>query len=233
MSKVLVVSSDAMVGEDLEYYKTTSSYKRLFEGGAQVLKVDSIYPSLTLPAHVTMMTGMYPDRHGVLSNTLLTPGTDPAPWHWEYGPIRCDTIFRALKQAGKTMAAVFWPVTGSNPDIDWLIADNWPYGEGDTLEKAFERTGSSPEVMEIVARHKHVYEHCQQKHPERDEFGIRCAADILREMKPDFMLLHPANIDAVRHTHGIFGPHISQAVDEFDRWMNLLAERSFSHAIHN
>ena len=56
MSKVLVISSDAMVGEDLVQYRQTSSYRRLFAGGAQVRQVRSIYPSLTLPAHVTMMT---------------------------------------------------------------------------------------------------------------------------------------------------------------------------------
>lgn len=224
MSKILVISSDAMVGEDLEYYRQLPSYRRMLQGGAQVKRVDSIYPSLTLPAHVTMMTGMYPDRHGITSNTLLTPKQVPAPWYWEYGPIQCGTVFKALKKAGKTTSAVFWPVTGSNPDIDYLIADNWPYGEGDTLEKAFERTGTSRSVMKIVERHKHIYETCQQKHPERDEFGIRCAADIIRQFRPDFMMLHPANIDAVRHTHGIFGPHIQKAVEEFDQWMNLLAD---------
>lgn len=224
MSKVLVVSSDAMVGEDLALYRQTSSYRRLFAGGAEVRQVRSIYPSLTLPAHVTMMTGMYPDRHGIVSNTLLTPGTVPAPWHWEYGPIRCDTVFKAAKQAGRTTAAVFWPVTGSNPDIDYLLADNWPYSPGDTLEKAFCRTGATPAVMQIVARHKSIYEHCQQKHPERDRFGIRCACDFIRQFQPDLMLLHPANIDAVRHTQGMFGPHIGRAVQELDDWMNELAD---------
>lgn len=224
MSRILVVSSDAMVGEDLEYYKQKSSYRRLLEGGAQVRQIDSIYPSLTLPAHVTMMTGMYPARHGIVSNTLLTPDQDPAPWHWEYGPIQCDTVFKALKQAGRTTSAVFWPVTGSNPDIDYLIADNWSFGPGDTLEKAFERTGTSREVMEIVRKHKHIYENCEQKHPQRDLFGICCAADIIRQFKPDFMMLHPANIDAVRHTSGIFGPHIKEAIDEFDQWMNMLGD---------
>lgn len=224
MSKVLVISSDAMVGEDLVQYRQTSSYRRLFAGGAQVRQVRSIYPSLTLPAHVTMMTGMYPEHHGIASNTLLTPGTVPAPWHWEYGPILCDTVFKAAKQAGRTTAAVFWPVTGSNPDIDYLLADNWPYGPGDTLEKAFRRTGTTPEVLQIVERHKAIYEHCQQKHPERDLFGIRCACDILRQFRPDLMLLHPANIDAVRHTQGIFGPHITKAVEELDDWLNALAD---------
>lgn len=224
MSKVLVVSSDAMVGEDLVRYRQTSSYRRIFEGGAQVRQIRSIYPSLTLPAHVTMMTGMYPDHHGIVSNTLLTPGTVPAPWHWEYGPIRCDTVFKAAKQAGRSTAAVFWPVTGCNPDIDYLLADNWPYGPGDTLEKAFTRTGTCPAVMEIVEQHKSIYEHCQQKHPERDLFGIRCACDIIRRFQPDLMLLHPANIDAVRHSQGMFGPHIDQAVNELDNWMNELAD---------
>lgn len=80
MSKVIVISSDAMVGEDLEYFKTLSSYKNYFAGGAEITNISSIYPSVTFPAHATMMTGMYPDRHGVFSNMQLIPGSDPTPW---------------------------------------------------------------------------------------------------------------------------------------------------------
>ena len=42
MSKILVISSDAMVGEDLEYYRQLPSYRRMLEGGAQVKRVDSM-----------------------------------------------------------------------------------------------------------------------------------------------------------------------------------------------
>ena len=84
MSKIIVISSDAMVGEDLEYFKTLPNYKKYIAGGAEIKNVSSIYPSVTFPAHVTMMTGLYPDKHGVFSNMQLIPGSDPTPWQWNY-----------------------------------------------------------------------------------------------------------------------------------------------------
>ena len=49
MSHLIVVSSDAMVGEDLAYFKTLSSYLKCFQGGAEITNVSSIYPSVTFP----------------------------------------------------------------------------------------------------------------------------------------------------------------------------------------
>ena len=65
MSHLIVVSSDAMVGEDLAYFKTLSSYLKCFQGGAEITNVSSIYPSVTFPAHATMITGMF--QHAVNS----------------------------------------------------------------------------------------------------------------------------------------------------------------------
>ncbi len=44
MSKIIVISSDAMVGEDLEYFKTLPNYKKYIAGGAEIKNVSSIYP---------------------------------------------------------------------------------------------------------------------------------------------------------------------------------------------
>lgn len=224
MSKVVVISSDAMVAEDLVYFKTLPAFKKYFEGGVQITEVSSIYPTVTFPAHATMMTGMYPDRHGIFSNMQLIPGSDAAPWQWDYRFLNCSDIFREAKKAGKTTAAVFWPVTAGNPAIDYHIADYWSQGDDDTNEKAFARTGTSPEVLEIIKKNEYLFKGHEREHPQRDAFGIACAADIIRQFKPDILMVHPANIDAVRHEYGVFGKHIKSAVDDFNRWVLKIGE---------
>lgn len=222
MSHLIVISSDAMVGEDLAYFKTLSSYRKCFQGGAEITNVSSIYPSVTFPAHATMITGMYPEHHGVFSNMQLIPGSDPTPWQWNYDFMQCTDIFRAAKAVGKTTAAVFWPVTANNPAIDYHIADYWAQGGTDTTTHAFARTGSIPEVLEIVERHQHLFLGNEREHPQRDDFGMACAADIFRTFQPDLLFVHPANIDGVRHEKGVFGPHLVPAIDDLDRWLNMI-----------
>lgn len=224
MRKLVVISSDAMVGEDLDYFEKLPAYERYFKGGARVTGVSSIYPSVTFPAHAAMITGMYPDRHGVFSNMQLIPGSDPTPWQWNYDFLKCTDIFRAAKGAGLTTAAVLWPVTAGNPAIDYHIADYWAQGGDDTLEAAFARTGTSPEVMEIVEKHRHLFDGVEREHPQRDAFGMACAADIIRRFKPDVLFVHPANIDAARHKGGVFGPHVELALDDLDRWVGMIGE---------
>lgn len=223
MSKLIVISSDAMVGEDLEYFETLPNYQRYLAGGARITNVSSIYPSVTFPAHVSMMTGMYPDRHGVFSNMQLIPGSDPTPWQWNYDFIHCTDIFRAAKKCGKTTAAVFWPVTAYNPAIDYHIADNWAL-DGETTEDAFKRAGASDAVLEIVRKNRHLFLGAEREHPQRDEFGIACAADIIRAFSPDLLLVHPANIDGVRHESGVFGSHLKCALDSLDRWLGSICQ---------
>ena len=171
-----------------------------------------------------MMTGMYPDRHGVFSNMQLIPGSDPTPWQWESSFLHCSDIFRAAKETGKTTAAVFWPVTAGNPAIDYHIADYWAQSDDETIRQAFARAGASEEVLRIADRHMHLFAGCEREHPQRDAFGMACAADIVEQFQPDLLLVHPANIDAARHAGGVFGPHIQTALDQLNDWIEGIGQ---------
>ncbi len=221
MRRLLVISSDAQVGEDLEYLGTKKNFRKYLAGGAVVRNVSSIYPSVTFPAHATMMTGCYPERHGVTSNSQFPAFGEPVPWTWFSSFLKCDDIFHSAKRAGLSTSAVLWPVTAGNDAIDYHLPDFWAQGN-ETTEDAFRRTGSCEEVIDIVEKHKSVVEGRWQTHPYRDEFGILCARDIILEFAPEVMFVHPANIDAARHENGVFGPHIETALDDLDRWIGLL-----------
>ena len=73
-----------------------------------------------------------------------------------------------------------------------------------------------------MKKNRHLFEGVEREHPQRDDFGMACAADIFRTFKPDILFVHPANIDGVRHERGVFGPHLLPAIDDLDRWLNML-----------
>lgn len=72
--KLIVISADAMVYEDLEFMATLPNYSEFIKNASMVERVRTIYPTVTYPAHTTMVSGCYPDRHGVISNEELTIG---------------------------------------------------------------------------------------------------------------------------------------------------------------
>ena len=80
-NKLIILSADAMVTEDLELFSSLPGYQKYLANGCMVRKVRSIYPTVTYPCHTTMMTGNYPNRHGVTSNFKLDIHEKPTPWH--------------------------------------------------------------------------------------------------------------------------------------------------------
>lgn len=45
MKKLIVISADALVAEDMEYLETLPNFKKYLAGGVGVRKVHSVYPT--------------------------------------------------------------------------------------------------------------------------------------------------------------------------------------------
>lgn len=218
-NKLIVISADAMVDADLAYMATLPNYSEFIKTASLVKRVRTIYPTVTYPAHTSMATGQYPDKHGIITNEELTVGVPGAlPWNWFHRSTKAFDIFDAAKKIGMSTAAVFWPVTGNHPSIDYLVDEYWPQFEGDTLEAAFRRSGSSDEVMQKVVM-PNIHKGKMQIHPDADEMGARFAVAMIREFKPDLLMFHPANIDGMRHKYGLFNEHVEESLRDTDRWL--------------
>lgn len=222
--KMIVLSADALVHEDMEELSAMPNFRKYLAGGAAIKRVKSIYPTITYPCHTTMATGCFPDRHGIPGN-LKSPRQylrSPIPWIWEHEFVKVPDIFDAAKKAGLTTAAVFWPCTGNHPSVDWLIDEYWTQRPEQTLVEAFAEMGAREELFPIIERHARLMQ--ERKHPFCDDFMLACACDIIREHSPDLIMIHPANIDGARHGHGVFGDHIRKALEDTDRWIGDLME---------
>ena len=74
--RVLILSIDGL-RPDAIYPAPMPNLIQLMQGGAFSLHAQTIHPSLTLPAHASMLTGMCPSKHGVDWNDYL-PGKGSA-----------------------------------------------------------------------------------------------------------------------------------------------------------
>lgn len=230
--RLLVYSVDALVGEDLAYLGGLPNFKKYFGGGASVGRVKSIYPTVTYPAHVSMITGCYPERTGLVSNYSGAIINKEESWQWFADAIRVEDIFTAAKRAGYTTASIFWPVTGRHPDIDYLVDEYWMPFAGDTLRSSFETAGSSPEMLEIIEANEgllppqHVKtgrtNFCIQ--PYVDNFLIKCCTDIIRRYRPEVTFVHSGSIDDGRHKNGAFGDWLPAKLEFIDRTIGEIGE---------
>ena len=223
-NKVVVLSVDAMVFEDIKYLRTKPNFGMLYEGGSSVDHCRTVYPSVTYPCHVSMSSGTYPNKHGVTNNAAFCPGQlKDVPWNWFADVIKTPDIFSAAKAAGLTTAAVFWPVTGNHKDIDYLIDEYWPQSSTDTQHDCFIRSGSTEEVWEKCIK-PFVDGVKIRKHPVTDWFNIQSACAMIRHFQPDLLLIHPGNVDSYRHATGIFSDKVTQGLDETETFVGMLIQ---------
>ena len=75
-NKLFVFMIDALCEFDVSYMRTLPNFGSILERGALVEEMLPVYPSFTYPCHVSIMTGCYPDRHGIPHNEMVKAGIE-------------------------------------------------------------------------------------------------------------------------------------------------------------
>ena len=217
--KLIVISMDALIYEDCEYLKTKPTFRMLMENGSMVQRIRSIYPSITYPCHITMATGCYPDKHGIVNNIKLVYEKNP-PWFFEHENVKCEDILDACKKAGLKTASVGWPVSGNHKSVDYLVNECWPSAGApiDAYEEAYLANGTPRWLFdEVVA--PVLWMRVGRKQPESSYFLTRVSAEIIRKYKPDILMLHQGNVDSYRHDRGVFSDLVKKGLDECEEML--------------
>lgn len=125
--KLLVISFDGLSAEYLSQIKP-KYFENLGRNGAKAKSLQPSFPTKTFPNHLTLVTGLYPESHGIVSNMFFDPivgrifdysrdGTN-ASWYMAGEP-----IWNTAKRQGLRTAAMLWP--GSDADINGMRPDIW------------------------------------------------------------------------------------------------------------
>jgi arylsulfatase A-like enzyme len=92
---VILVTVDGMRADEIGEELTPNLYRMINEG-AWTLQGRTVVPSLTLPAHASLVTGLTPARHNIVWNSYKP----------EMGDLTAETIFDIARQNGLTTAFV-------------------------------------------------------------------------------------------------------------------------------
>ena len=113
---VVLVSFDGFRHDYLARFDTPS-FDRLGDAGARADGLIPVFPSLTFPAHYSIATGLYPERHGIVGNRFYDPmrdqqfnyrdREDSQEGSWWGG----EPIWLTAETQGMVAAAMFFPGT--------------------------------------------------------------------------------------------------------------------------
>jgi ectonucleotide pyrophosphatase/phosphodiesterase family member 5 len=183
----------------------------LAQQGLLVKGLVPVFPSLTFPNHISLVTGVHPGQHGIVNNNMRDPmrserfrlGSSAVmqdPFWWS----EAKPIWTTLKRQGKRSATLFWP--GSEVRIQGLQPDHWlPYEHGMSHEKRVEL------LLQWLDR------------PDED--------------RADFATIYFSDVDSMGHAKGPDSEEVNRAIAKVDasiaslmaglQKLGLLARTSF------
>jgi len=119
---LIVISFDCLSSLDFPIIQELPHFQELLKHRSYCKNVETIYPSVTYPCHATIVTGKFPNRHGVINNTLLQPGNESPDWYWYRRYVKGTTLYDEAKNAKLTTASLLWPVT-AKANIDYNMPE--------------------------------------------------------------------------------------------------------------
>lgn len=211
--RVMVISFDAVGTRDLEFLRTLPNFGSFLKEAALCPHVNSTCPSITYPAHTSIVTGRMPKNHGIINNTKMQPGREKADWVYQRKYIKVPTLYDAAKRKGKSTAALLWPVVGRS-GMDYYVPEVMVTRRWQTQVLVNAVNGPVRYQLELNRRFGRLRDGIRQ--PALDHFIQACALYTIRKYNPDLFFLHLTDVDTNRHIYGVHHPKVTEALRRHD-----------------
>jgi predicted AlkP superfamily pyrophosphatase or phosphodiesterase len=173
--------------------------RRLAAEGVVADAMTIVNPAVTWPNHTTLVTGVTPQKHGVLYNGLVTrqgPGkpTKTEQWADKSRLVRVPTVYDAAFNAGLTTAEVDWVAISRPKTITWSFAEIPDASAVLLREMVAAGAATEAEIATAVGKKPNIVW--------RDEMWTRAACFVFTRHRPNLLLFHPLNTDSTHHRYG-------------------------------
>ncbi len=195
-SPLILISIDGYRADYIQR-KLSPNLAALAADGVRATALRSAFPTLTFPNHYSIVTGLYPDHHGIVNNRFVDPvsarqfvynvpntTSDPAWWGGE-------PLWVSAERQGKHAATMFWP--GSEVAIDGVRPEQWLQFNGKITPDA------------------------------RVDQGLTWL-DLAQGQRPDFLTLYFEQVDHAGHDFGPDSAEVNAALAEIDAALGRLIE---------
>lgn len=229
MRRVLIIGTDGLRPDSVDP-ELMPTYAQLIKKGTLFTQFYAVYPPHTRVSMTTLTTGVYPGRHGVVSNLMFIPGfhedgllqTGNDKHLLEYKQekrepfIFCPTLGDRLHAHGKRLAVA----ASSSPGASLLWNLNHPelvvnpasdYGEA-VLTALHQKLGEVPAQQSRVRREQALW-------------ATQAMIDVhLPNPDNQVMVLWLSEPDAAQHDYGLGSPQAREALQAVDHCVALILE---------
>jgi predicted AlkP superfamily pyrophosphatase or phosphodiesterase len=172
--------------------------KRLVAEGACTWVADTTYPSITLPSHTSMLTGVGPDKHKILWNE----------WIPSNGLVTVPTIFVIAKQAGFSTAMFVGKEKFRHLDLPGSL-DVFDFNPALSTNITKTMAGDAKPMREDTVLAVNV---------------ARDAARYIVDKKPNLCFIHFTDTDNTGHKYGWGSPEQIKAFADVDAALGVVLQ---------
>jgi predicted AlkP superfamily pyrophosphatase or phosphodiesterase len=175
----------------------TPNLEKFKQNGVSALSLEPVYPTKTFPSHISLVTGMYPENHGIILNDFVNPFNGE-----EY-----NTRNRAALQESKWYSGEFFWETAQRQGI--ITASYfWP--------------GSEVLLEHRRPTYRFFYDHYR---PYKERIaGVLEWLQLPENERPHFITLYFHETDSKGHEYSPVSPEVNEAVKLLDKMLRLLME---------
>ncbi|XP_023570050.1 ectonucleotide pyrophosphatase/phosphodiesterase family member 3 [Octodon degus] len=203
---VILFSMDGFRAEYLDtWVPLLPNIRKLKTCGIHSKYMRSMYPTKTFPNHYTIVTGLYPESHGIIDNNMydvelkkhfsLSSQEKYNPAWWGGQPIWLTAMYQGLKAA-----TYFWP--GSDVRVNGSFPSEYR-----------DYNGSVPYEERISTLLKWL--------------------DLPKAERPSFYTIYVEEPDSAGHSSGPISAQVIQALKLVDEAFGLLMEGLAQRGLHN
>ncbi len=244
--RLVLISLDAVSHRDAQTMLSLPHLGALAENGVFCDRVQTIYPTITYPIHASILSGCYPDRHGIGHNEIYSPddAAGVRPWYWDEKSIQAPTLLTAAARAGRETAAILWPTTGHSRGIKYnlpeIAAFPWEnqalkiirYGSKKWIirsELKWGRTRPSfkqPHLDRFAAKlcEELILRQYSPRSPEWEGNEVQPSRRRMNRHMPDMIALHLVDCDAMRHEFGVRSPESEASLVRLDQLVGRIVD---------
>jgi hypothetical protein len=183
--------------------------RSLIRKGVWAESSETVFPTVTHPSHITLITGVHPAKHGVLANEMADKEGNLSDENTfaHRDIVLTDTIFDQAKRRGLVTASLYWPESVDDPSIDYNLITRSKGGQRSLVRNAWteelQRAGIPVELYDAV--HNDM-----DSDALTDDLAGRAAAEVIRQHRPNLLAIHFLQTDHAQHRFGPAHP-ITQA----------------------
>ena len=222
--RLCMISLDAVAQPDADRLLCLPALSALKGQGVFCDAVKTVYPTLTYPIHTSLLTGCYPDTHGIGHNQPFQPDTAPVMrrWYWSVKDIRVKTLHQAAREKGMDVASILWPASGKNRAVRRNFPEVLPLPGENAVFKML-RYASPLWILRMEALYGKQRKSVRQ--PDLDDYAALLCEKLYASRRPPHVLtVHLVDCDAMRHQYGTDSPQAHAAMERLDARVGRIVE---------